>query len=451
MKKIFVILTIVVLVIGFSVVYASIPQLQLSQHETANIVISTTVVPTGVITPIVTLDVEPTISSDLKPTSIARIHSVLNSEKILPLFYESTDSFSEFPQGQIYFWDTPGQYGVINLDGNKSGLIFWDSKSDPELPLPGIDVAFSRYSGQVAYLAKNENLELWISDVNINKAEKVWEDSQLWLGPVQSFDDIDFYWGPFDKYIILKSNLTHPNLVVYSLSTRLPQKWVGECNQVGKSHQSLEVSIWCEITSDGQKNFAFLGRSGVIQNISSPPDLLLSNLVNWAFSPNGDSILFSDEQQNIGVLNRDGKIIIFPLKYSSEDPLDIRTGLKWSQDSTKIMVYGYDRERALCPDLISDLAESGLIERPCWFVMNALTGDVLWYPNETISKSIGEISGDLIIIRDAVFSPDGQWLATGLNIKGIAKNYFLIASIDGKKTVVIEQNIWKTSLLLWER
>ena len=109
--------------------------------------------------------------------------------------------------------------------------------------------------------------------------------------------------------------------------------------------------------------------------------------------------------------------------------------LQWSQDGRNVLVYGYGNPKSLCPQWMREKLE----DRPCWLVLDANTGKVVWSP-------AGEITGldipweYLSLVHGAALSPDGNWLAMiSFDISKPGRNiYLLIASLRENKVIAMD-------------
>lgn len=329
------------------------------------------------------------------------------------------------PYEKVYFWDWVGYYGYLNpQEGIPLIPHFVNPQTeDAKGPSDAFDLSFSRYTQQIAYLTNLNGVELWIADQQLTKVEQVWSDGEEWLSNPDAYEQGDIYWGPNDMSIFIKRA---DRIVVYSLKERRAFQWAGRCNTLAQIPGTDELGIWCILRNGNTLKYGVVGNYGTILEFSSAPTNLISNIIEWAYSPDGDRVLYATDQGDVGIVDTKGEYISLSVVFSPvTSPLMTRRGLQWSQDGSQLLVYGYDGGADMC------YKSPSLGDMPCWLLIDAWAGDILWAPPREASSSF-----------DAALSSNGEWLA--INIWAPRDQRTIVVSIKTGKII----NIWDATLHL---
>jgi hypothetical protein len=210
----------------------------------------------------------------MPPFSATATNRVGKVVTLTPSAAETNQTTQTLPNTPLFLWggDT-GTYTRIDLVQGEyitfpSGKYPTTSSTDKLAPAHAVDLAFSQFSQQVAYLTsalspETEGRELWIADLDLQNIQRVWIDDNLWLGDIKriwAFHESQVIWGVNDRYIILVSN--HPDtkghIVVFDTQTKNAHLWIGSCNLLAKSSVDGEFEIWCTNTIRGSSILCFI-------------------------------------------------------------------------------------------------------------------------------------------------------------------------------------------------
>jgi hypothetical protein len=380
---------------------------------------------------------------------------------LTPSAAETNQTMQILPDMPLFLWGGEiGSYTRIDLAQGEyitfpSGKYPTTSSTDKLAPAHAVDLAFSQYSRQVAYLTsalspETEGRELWIADLDLQNIQKVWKDDNLWLGDIKriwAFHESQMTWGVNDRYIILVSN--HPDtkghIVVFDTQTKSAYLWIGSCNLLARSSTNGEIEVWCTIQLEGIQSYALLSSTGVRQS-KQPPKLIIADAQAWRFSPDGKQVLYLDKNSRWHNATSQAykKALILPVTYT-DNP--IYTGpdvinLQWTLDSKRVLVYGLPNDRSLCPQTYDTI--SGYNDRPCWFIFDAETGKIVWRPTPEIGDALGAPIEHVNFDYNMAISPDGKWLAASVGNYYIGQLYqlLLISLADGKAQEIIIDSVF---------
>lgn len=277
------------------------------------------------------------------------------------------------------------------------------------------NMAFAAYSPEVAYLKRGlqdseEPGELWVAALRIEEAEKVWVDEKGWLGDV-SFLDSEMTWGETDRYVILTSQAkeTQDHMLVYDLEARRAYQWIGSCKTLARSLVSRQISVWCKLNGAAGLTYAVLDSSGVIEGLVQPPSVIAETLA-WRFSPNGKRVLFIGDDLTWRIANEDGSLLELPVTFYPNPYLyDQARGLniQWNRAGDRVLAYGQDQGKSRCT---KKREMDVYYERGCWFVLDAKSGEFIWWMKSGAGTGISEKLEDISFDYNMAFSPDGYWL-----------------------------------------
>lgn len=384
----------------------------------------------------------PTQPPIISPIATAQIESTptLPSTSIAP----TETPITKKPFGNIYVWNAdPPSYGVIDLDAEPWALkILMPAEPEKAGPDRALTVSFSRFSNQIAYVTSfSEELELWISDANLTQSSVVWADEERRLGSNLDTEQLRIFWEGNDNFVVLESNTDNPHTVIYNLSSGTTTQLTGKCSQIDQSPVSARLALWCP--GAGQPPQYTLLESDGIQNTTDVPPSDPIRILEWTFSPNGETVIYANDQDEVALINPDKSIMKLPVKYS-QFPWSVPTNFHWSHNGSQVLVYGYS-QNGLCPQFYnSEFLQYQ--ERPCWILFDSASGNEIWWPKDDLAQMI-DTSWDSIndTVYEASLSPDTQWLASSLRESGI--RYFLIASLVDDQVVTIGD--FTASKLAW--
>jgi hypothetical protein len=405
----------------------------------------------GTITPKVNGAV-PTINSitgfpsNIPPTLMTALYITPTKTVAIPSVDSGIPSITK-----IYAWmpQSPisSKYGYFDL-----GRVIadrWNDLDSSDNNINGanrsVSLNFSPYTDNIAYLIGNKQVELWVSDVDLKYPERVWIDEDGWLGNANDWFLPQIIWGSYDRYLILTPWTVNSHIAIYDLFAKTAEQWLGACDVLARSPVSDDLVIWCEPSEeDPDKGYLVLGKEGIIRTQEKPE--VISRVIDWAYSPDGERVLFATEDLNIFTTLPDASLLQLPVNYESSELFDIsiRQNLQWSQDGHSVLVYAYGNPKNLCPQWMREKLE----DRPCWLVLDANTGNLIWKPGGEIS-GLGTPWEYLSMVHGATLSKDGKWLATISfdHSKPERTIYLLVASLNESKIITFEGE--ETTRLHW--
>ncbi|MEA3440895.1 MAG: hypothetical protein U9R58_11500 [Chloroflexota bacterium] len=375
------------------------------------------------VTPTITITPEPTEGKD-SPTE----NVVITPYPDLPIDNRCRKELSEDRSneqqefsGNIYFWN-PYPYPYLIYDPNVGITSLRELKpTETDIPGPaqGFAPSFSVSSQKIAYLATNSDgfVELWVADPILCHVERIWEDTDQWLGDASEYrwnNQAYITWGPADNTLIIVSRVNRPHIAVYSFSSDELYTWPGECNQIITDSNSNQWKTVCSFDDDGDFNHAILDVDGSIQKLSSIADDNLISAIDGAFSPDQRQVVFSAQDYSLFIINSNGDSMQLPISWDEELANDLRynynqMGFKWSLDSSYVLVFGYESSGKYCPNGVSEVTGENY-EQPCWFLLDAQSGEIVWWLEKDLIEQILPWDG-LFTHYEAALSPDNKWIA----------------------------------------
>jgi len=330
--------------------------------------------------------------------------------------------------GQIYAWITGGYYFAIRSPFRGSEL---ETSSPNTLdPNQAILAAFAASSGQIAYLTFTSHVELWIADLNLTQIEKVWIDETDWLGDVQNRDYLQIRWGPQDNFIIVTNLLQEPRTAVYDSKLKTVEQIMGTCNQLGLPPVFHQPTLICPNLNTDLQLYLTSDRSQKVlpsEAISTTVDVH-----NWAFSPDGQEVVYATKENNLLLSNSEGQQIDLTIAYIPPVCCGVelvRDDLQWSPDGSRLLVYGSGPKGKYLG----------------WHVLNANNGETVW--TNTPEQIVDILQKNLSIAFNATLSPDGLWVATSYcNLDNASSNMVIISLATGQVIPISEGTV---DLLKW--
>lgn len=333
---------------------------------------------------------------------------------------------------RIYVWDIT-HYGFLDPDSFNAAIhVLYPSNPDFKGPDKAEALAFSDYSGQVAYLTKGEqnHLELWVANLDLTETTSLWIDDKNWLGITSIFDLVLMRWGLGDQFIIMetdKDKYVEGEYfgVVYSIKDHSAIQLLGRCNTILVSPESKGLALGCPMLSGDDRITLVLEQDGSKEMVSSLPDDAMA-VKDWIFSPDGSQVLYvtKDDKLNLSDVNLSTTEKL-PIGYASpEYSLVLRKVLQWSRDGTRLLIYGDDGGVGICPTLT-----------PCWVVVERSTFEIIWKPDEKVIANAA-----------STLSPDGERIVFFRMLPPFRE--VIVVQVDGRKTDLIYD--WAVETFYWD-
>ncbi|MDH5506648.1 MAG: hypothetical protein OEZ02_05465 [Anaerolineae bacterium] len=390
--------------------------------------------------------VVPTISQNA-PTALTTPLNKESLESCQTLTPAATDTKDNIIPGHIFYWSINGLY-TRRLADDK-GALGVSTKLDSFFPAEHtlelysrLSLTFSRYSQKLAYAHINEknSLELWVADLNLCSLKKVFEDTDQWLGEEPGKKmwplAIQIIWGPDDNSIIV---VNQTKIIVISLTTNEKFQWSGTCDKILRSPVSDQFALGCSLEQEEGQQFGLIEMDGTIQMHPRPLADLGVTTLEWAISPQGDRVLYTTEDYHLFVGELAGNDLALPLTWNLRMVRGFRLdtykkGLRWSNDGSKLLVFGYESSGNLCPKDPEGLHDMD-IENPCWVVLDASTGEIVWWLKTDLLDGFGKPASGWNTFYEAVFSPDDKWLLMSFMITPI--RYTLLISLEEDQIIIL--------------
>jgi hypothetical protein len=299
---------------------------------------------------------------------------------------------SSTPTNKILAWVDP-IYGYF--EPNQFNWFITPIKAaDPKqiTPYDAFAFAFSRYSQQIAYLTRDSQIRLWISDLYLSGIQEIADiHGTLALDQFPDTFDSSIIWGPADRYLMIKGKIP----VVYSLQSNTFHPLGEECQWVGISPKSYELSLWCPLL-DGEYLVLEQNQKEWITII--PPDTKTQEIIDFAFSPEGDQVLIATPDHEILRMDVDGEISTIPSTYMPPPPFITAKTMQWSKNGKFILIFGNHNE-SVCSDDVGTTIN-------CWALRDSSTGELIWHSPIQINEP-----------WDATLSRDGVQIALFFRIE----------------------------------
>jgi len=361
--------------------------------------------------------------------------------------FASASSPTGQPTGALYVWNEGSEgnseYGRLATDRFNIGVDGVHPQVETALgPDHAVALAFSRYSGQVAYLTQSDDLQLWIADSELLEVANAWTDSSNWMAGVPP-DVLDISWGPADKSVIVSSPGAN-HLLVYSLSSREVLQWRGSCDQVAEAPRSAEPVLWCIPSDDQNGPYAFLDSTGDIQTSTSRP-IEPTRVTDWVFSPDATRILIVDEDRSLMLVGGDSGVVDLPVTRGTTASEWEWPALSWSRDGRVILVFATPHVPGVCPPAASG-PMGEVQERPCWLVLDAASGEILWFPGEALEHALGTTLDRVNMGYAASISPDG--VSVALFMAELPIRWGIVAPMDGSPPIQVYG--WLADVVSWQ-
>jgi len=353
-----------------------------------------------------------------------------------------TEVSANVPSGRLYAWLygvlNDCQYGFIDPVASDSPSLHPLFPQDADVPGPceAVALGFSRFSDRVAYIIVAGHAELWMGDVGLKDVKRVWTDSEDLLASValpEAGNILRVEWTASDNAILLTGELVDGSLVLYSLPAATARGGHGSCDRLTWGQPGMGFEIWCRMERPDGLAYVGVDSTGSLRASTAPPEG--SNVVrDWALSKEGDAALYATGNLRVVLEAPEANVTELPVTYSPLIGYPHRRGLQWSANGERVLVYGSPDVRSYCPPF-ADLAFGDLVERPCWIVFDALSGDLVWWPRDSVAEMLSTRWQQLVGDHDATISPDGEWLF--LSLLDPPFRYGVVASISGEESFQI--------------
>jgi len=322
-----------------------------------------------------------------------------------------------FLLGEIWYWKYTGvrsEFGRLP-EGTfeRLGVVPMTLPNGSPSPRAGFDFDFDRYGRGIAYLTNTDVLRLWVSNLDLQGAVNAWTDEYAWLGNPTAYEEVDLRWGPGDRSILI---VRDRRILVHSLSSGDNTRFEGECAELGVSSDGI-IALLCSGAVPGTPPGLFaLTPDGSFGSVAPGEWTTVSGVVEWAFSPGRDQVLFATSDLKIRILSSDGIVRDLPITYfpSSAPTLENTRELQWSADGSRLLILGVPAPNSPCA-----AGEDHDIALPCWMVLD-LTGLIVW-----TAGAGGPDAAD-----DASLSPDGRWIV-GSSMRLADRFGRVVSLVDG--------------------
>jgi hypothetical protein len=334
------------------------------------------------------------------------------------------------------------------LTGNEKEAVFFKSldavyfayldindKQGLNIVSTALTFRFANHEQLVAYFDW-ENV--WIADITNQRKARLFEYEY-------SHDrETQILWTPDDQHIIFDVDDGGLPAVIYNRSSGYFKEWPYRCDRIAISPQSNRIAIWCPADHD-TNNWAIVEWGGEIWYDDKAPEKIIVKSYNFreeplfpghkqefnrmpiyrnaAWSSQGDLIAFFDpEDQNgdLHIINEHGEEI---QRYKARaywlskitDAVVSLPGfpLQWSQNNSKLLVYGVGEEGNPCP---SRLRDGEIYENPaCWQVLDLKKEQTIWNMKAFVvalpkHDALNPTKNEIFYIGNASISIEGQYL-----------------------------------------
>ncbi|MCA9946609.1 MAG: hypothetical protein KC449_24175 [Anaerolineales bacterium] len=278
---------------------------------------------------------------------------------------------------------------------------------------PGV-LVFANFSNQIAFWAHNLDGQpgFWLSDIALTSPQQIFVDDEELFSPKDFLEiPVQIEWLVNDKYVLVTSAKDQTNQILVNVESQSFEEWHWLCNSVIVSPRTDALALACIqaeqlpliIEWDGEM-WQSEGDDFVVIKTQTTPD----DKISWA--PDGQQIAVGAENapDALNIVDANGFVLEVPLPVSAILPETVR----WSVENGRILVGGS------CQSLTF-----------CWFVVDGVTGEILW----SLENSGGSHDGfreDLRITKAAI-SASGQFVILQTNRRDVpAGNWMLLVNVD---------------------
>jgi len=372
------------------------------------------------VTNIPQLEIESTLAStsvSIEPTSTQEIPTS-TPEQATPISEEDLDiptllfKFAGV-YGFLYVYDdltNRSNTGIAEghmIDGELVGI------QGETIGYPGV-LTFANFSNQIAFWAHNLDGQsgFWLSDIALTSPQQIFIDNEELFSPKDFLEiPVQMEWLVNDKYVLVTSAKDQTNQILVNVDSQSFEEWHWLCNSVIVSPKTEELALACtqaeqfpliiewdgEIWQSGDEDFI------VIKTQMSPDDK-----ISW--SPDGQQIAVVAENapDTLNIIHVDGSVLEVPLEVSAILP----ETMSWSVENGRLLVGGS------CQSLTF-----------CWFVVDGVTGEILWGLENSGGSRYG--SREDWRITKAAISASGQFVILQTHRRDIpAGNWMLLVDVD---------------------
>jgi hypothetical protein len=220
--------------------------------------------------------------------------------------------------------------------------------------------------------------------------------------------------------------------LIYDVRTQQVEEWPWNCGRVAVSARTNQLALWCGQVSGHQ--YAVIEWGGEIWYSDSPPTATLTRRLDdqpptWAWSPDGSEIAYFDQVESgwqVSIADAQGPRpdVLVSVADPRGSPWQL-VKMHWSVQGERLLIMANGTADHPCPlykSLIGSDPNDPPGHVPCWQVMDANTGEVVWSVGdaaEAISSllpTVSEAYPGLISWSPftAAISTDGNWVAFSL-------------------------------------
>jgi hypothetical protein len=329
-------------------------------------------------------------------------------------------------------------------------------------------LAFSNHSDQVAYWILNPTGQIWISDVWLQSPQLIAEGpawtpnvsdlSQFWNVGETHF--LNVYWSSNDRYLFIEKEDKHS--WIYDVINQTLLDWPYQCDRVAVSPQSTRLATWCISTTESKT--AVIEWDGSIWYSDNLPEFTLINRdgtyipPNWAWSPNGEWFVYAKELHH-----KDGFWALTLTDSHGNYPITLNTNatfytfsgsisVNWSPNSDRLVFHGIGSKNRPCPVRLDPLTEEPVYNTRCWQVLDIASKDIAWSELQAFPTLFPYGADRMIwesysVIRQAVFSPDGNALALHV-ANGGPQDFAIVDLITGEVETLLD---FRAMEIYWAR
>ena len=233
------------------------------------------------------------------------------------------------------------------------------------------------------------------------------------LGP-----EVGWRWSPDDLHLIAEPDAEWDRKgTIYHLLTGELEDWPYTCDRVALSPRSGRLATWCRSVPEGQ---AF----GVIEwggetwvSPQAPGEALVQKSPEiywtdrfWGWAADGERIAYFDPEGSLIIADAQGAPLL-----ALPGVKDQYSSIQWAANGERMLLDVRGRADKPCPTYTGEYTDKVYENPPCWQVIDAHSGAVIWH-----QADIGKIAGleaeenSYLLeggISHTAISADGRYLA----------------------------------------
>jgi hypothetical protein len=402
-------------------------------------------------------------SETITPSPSDMRHSETPAKKVRPPTRTATPWISRTPANTqtsiaVTPTNTPGPtktfepvfFSLDALTGNENEAIFFNSWD----------------AGYFAYLDINDAQDLYFVDralsafrfANHDQMVSYFDWDSAWIVSLTNQRKMRLFeheypldretqvlWTPDDQHIIFDMDDGDSPAIIYHRKSGYFEEWPYRCDRLAISPQSRRAALWCPAEHD-KNNWAVIEWGGEIWYDNKAPEKTIVKSYNFreaslhpgwkpnfnrvpifrnaAWSSGGELIAFFDPEDQNGdliIITAHGEEIerFKARAYWLSELTDAVAGLpgfplQWSQNNSKLLIYGVGEENNPCP---SSLRDEVIYENPgCWQVLDIKKGKTIWNINTFLDslpdfEYLDPVKNELFFIGNASISQQGKYLS----------------------------------------